>query len=105
MVEVLVEEVLGLVSLELRNLPAISINGSSLSDESSTVTEAVAAAVVDSVVVVVVVAGVATLRCVVLRLETVLRCFSAFVTAAAATAAFRGFLVRLGMIRSSLTHD
>lgn len=98
----LVEEVLGLVSLELRNLPAISINGSSLSDESSTVTEGVvvaaAAVVVDSVVA-------ATLRCVVLRLGAGLR-FSAFVTAAAATAALRGFLVRLGMIiRSSLTHD
>lgn len=93
--------------------PAISINGSSLSDESSTVTVAVDAGVdsVGGVVVVVVdvVAGVepvATFRCVVPRLGTVLRCFSAFVTAAAATAALRGFLVRLGMIMtSSLTHD
>lgn len=89
--------------------PAISINGSSLSDESSTVTEAVAGAAADSaggVVVATVVEPVAAFLSAVPRLGTVFRCFSAFVTAAAATAALRGFLVRLGMIMtSSLTHD
>lgn len=83
--------------------PAISINGSSLSDESSAVAAGTAALVDSAVGVVVVVAT--TFRSVVPRLGVVFLCFSAFVTAAAATAALRGFLVRLGMIRSSLTHD
>lgn len=100
--EVVVEEELGLVSLVFRNLPAISIRGSSLSDESSTVGAGAAGvfcACEEGV-------SVAALLCCALRIATVFFWRSVLATAAAATAAaaFRGFFVRLGRM-SSLTQD